>query len=350
MKIEIRPSALQLLLVWWLVTVTSAQATGLPIVIAHRGASGYLPEHTLPAVAAAHVMGADYIEQDVVLSRDGVPVVLHDIHLEATTNVADLFLERRRQDGHWYAIDFDLAELKQLAVIERRRVDGQPVFANRFPTVAPTLQVPTLEEEIQLILGLNRSRNTEAGLYIELKAPRFHSAAGLDMTAAVLAVLERYQLNRPGAKVILQCFDPETLRALQSQYASPLPRIQLIGDNSWDPADSVDYSAMLTPQGLEQIAHYADGIGPWIPQLFDGQAVNSIAEHARARGLLIHPYTVRADALMLGAGSIDELHHKLLLDAGVDGVFSDFPDQTRQFIDQHASPLLRLRHPEESPH
>ena len=160
-----------------------------PIVIAHRGASAYLPEHTLPCVAAAHTLGADYIEQDIVLSRDGVPMVLHDIYLESTTNVAQQFSDRCRNDGRFYAIDFDLAELKSLKVHERVDDQGSAVFANRFPVADLQLRIPTLSEEITLIEGLNKSRGTHTGYYIEFKSPAFHAAAGLDIAVSVIKVL-----------------------------------------------------------------------------------------------------------------------------------------------------------------
>ena len=137
-------------------------STSGPIVIAHRGASGYLPEHTLTAKAVAHAMGANYIEQDVVLSRDGTPIVLHDIHLDSTTDVARRFPGRSRADGRYYAIDFDLQEILQLRVHERTRLEparaGQAVFPERFPAEPALFRVPTLFEEITMLDGLDSSR------------------------------------------------------------------------------------------------------------------------------------------------------------------------------------------------
>ena len=313
-------------------TVNSA-----PILIAHRGASGYVPEHTLLAVTAAHVMGADFIEQDIVLSKDGVPMVLHDIHLESTTNVAQQFPNRARADGRWYAIDFTLEELKTLSVNERRQEDGRAVFTGRFPETSLALRIPTLADEIQLILGLNASRVRDAGLYIEFKSPRFHRQAGFDIAAAVLAVLDDYALNQVGAKVYLQCFDDATLRTLHERKSTPLPLIQLIADPSWGEDSAVDYDWLRTAEGLSAIAEYADGIGPWIEQLFtapDGSP-DDLAENAHAVGLVVHPYTLRADDLGLGAQSFDDLQRRVFIDAKADGAFSDFSDLTRQFIDKH---------------
>lgn len=319
-----------------LAVMTASEALAAkPVVIAHRGASGYLPEHTLLAVTAAHAMGADYIEQDVVLSRDGVPIVLHDIHLETTTDVATRFPSRVRSDGHWYAIDFDVAEIQQLSVTERRLQSGLPAFEGRFPQMDLGLRVPTLAEEIELIKGLNQTRDHDAGWYIELKAPRFHTQSGFDIAARVLAVLEQYDLNEPGSPVFLQCFDPGTLKRLKAADATPLPLIQLIGENSWDPDDSTDFAAMLTPAGLAEVAGYADGIGPWIPQLFDEDLTpNGVVGRAHAAGVLVHPYTLRRDALALAVADFEALQSLLFIEARVDGAFTDFSDLTRAFIDQ----------------
>jgi glycerophosphoryl diester phosphodiesterase len=168
---------------------TASTSLAEKIVIAHRGASGYLPEHTLAAKAVAHAMGADYIEQDVVLSRDGVPVVLHDIQIETVTDVATMFPGRARADGRFYAIDFSLDELKALTVMERADERGEQVFPDRFPRGASSFRIPTLAEEIELIQGLNLSTGREAGIYPEIKAPAWHRAQGQDISAIVLGVL-----------------------------------------------------------------------------------------------------------------------------------------------------------------
>ncbi|EED36184.1 glycerophosphoryl diester phosphodiesterase [Luminiphilus syltensis NOR5-1B] len=313
-------------------------ARGRPIVIAHRAASGYLPEHTLPGVVAAYLLGADYIEQDVVLTSDSIPIVLHDIYLDSTTDVATVFPARCRDDGRYYAMDFTLAEIKQLEVVERRQANGDAVFPDRFPVVNLGLRIPTLSEEINLIEGLNRTRQQSIGFYIELKAPRLHKAAGLDIAGVLLDVLARHGLHDKPDRVYLQCFDPDTLRRLAEQSLG-LPLVQLIADNDWQETPGVDYDDMQTPQGLAQVAEYADGIGPWIPQLFstDGLALSPLATHARALELAIHPYTLRADELLLGAPTFDALQARLFIDARVDGAFTDFVDLTRKFIDTHIS-------------
>src|SRR5262245_24187713 len=142
------PFAVVALVLW---TFNAAAQSAHPFVIAHRGASGYLPEHTIAAKAYAHALGADYLEQDVVLSKDDVPVVLHDVYLDTVTDVAKRFPDRKRADGRFYALDFTLAELKQLRVTERFDVrTGQPVYPKRFPAAQSSFQISTLEEELQL--------------------------------------------------------------------------------------------------------------------------------------------------------------------------------------------------------
>lgn len=329
-----------------LVFVIMAQtASASPIVIAHRGASGYLPEHSLPAKAMAHAMGADFIEQDIVLSRDGVPVVLHDIYLEATTDVEQRFPDRARTDGRYYAVDFSLDELRQLRLHERSARDAQgrevAVYPHRYPLQPTPFTVPTLAEEIDLIAGLDRSTGRTTGLYVELKAPRLHRQAGHDIAAAVMAVLrDKGYANRP-AQVFLQCFDPATLQRLRHEHRTALPLIQLIGENSWGEDSDADYDALRTPAGLARVASYADGIGPWLRQVYLGRddsgdvLLSELVPQAHAAGLLVHPYTFRRDELPEGVGSFDELLDIFIRRAGVDGLFTDFPDTVHAYL-QHS--------------
>lgn len=314
-------------------TITHAAAGSQPLVIAHRGASGYLPEHTLAAMVLAHGQGADYIEQDVVLSGDGVAMVLHDIYLDSTTNVAQVFPDRSRVDGRYYAIDFTAAELKRLEVFERQDDSGNTVFTNRFPSVTLGLRIPTLAEAIVLIEGLNKSRQKSVGLYIELKAPSFHRQSGWDIAKVIIDVLGTYGLNTPEAPVFLQCFDAATLRYLNDDLRTPLPLIQLIGDNSWGEDGNNNYDLMRSDAGLKAIAEYAEGIGPWIPQLFDDKYPH-LSERAHGQSLLVHPFTLRADQFE-PFDSFTALQHLVFVEERVDGAFTDFPDVTKQFIDSH---------------
>ncbi len=318
----------------------------LPILIAHRGASGYLPEHTLEAKALAHAMGADFIEQDVVLTNEGVPIILHDIYLDATTDVAGKFPGRERNDGRFYALDFSLEEIKSLRVHERSQRDSQgqevAVYAQRFPLGLGHFQIPTLREEIDMITGLNRSRGLQTGLYIELKAPRWHGEEGHDIAAAVIAILEQTSYDKRRKQVYLQCFDNSTLIRLRQEFATELPLIQLIADPCWGEDSDADFDFLRTPTGLAQVAQYADGIGPWIPHVIESRSDGRLAStglslEARKQGLLVHPYTLRQEELPPGVEHLDDLHRALFDTAGVDGVFSDFPDLTRRYLDQQTA-------------
>ncbi len=316
--------------------------TGRAIVIAHRGASGYLPEHTLAAKAMAHAMGADYIEQDVVLSRDGVPVVLHDVYLESTTDVAQRFPGRAQTDGRFYAMDFLLEELRQLKVHERSSRNAEDrevaVYPDRFPLGPSLFTIPTLAEEIDLIAGLDRSRDRKTGLYVELKGPRLHLSKGLDIATIVLQVLEDKGYADKPEQVFLQCFDGPTLQRLRHEIKTPLPLIQLIGENSWGEDSDTDYSYLRTADGLAEVASYADGIGPWLAQVYLGKdasgqpLLSDLVTRAHALGLAVHPYTFRRDELPHGVESFDELLDIFFNKAGVDGVFTDFPDLVSHYL------------------
>jgi glycerophosphoryl diester phosphodiesterase len=313
-----------------------------PIVIAHRGASGYLPEHTLAAKALAHGMGAQFIEQDVVLTRDGVPIVLHDIHLDSTTDVALRFPGRARSDGRYYAIDFDLQEIRQLRLHERTHPDangpGTVVFPERFPAQQALFQLPTLAEEIALLSGLDRSRGYRTGLYIELKSPNWHRREGLDLAAAVLEVLNQTGYWNLPEQVFLQCFDDQTLCQLRERLRAPLPMIQLIGENSWGEDSEVDYDYLRTPEGLSYIASYAQGIGPFLPHIYLGKTasgsaqLSELVDSAHAHGLQVHPYTFRRDELPEGIETFAELLDIFIHQAGIDGLFTDFPDTVHNYL------------------
>ncbi len=318
--------------------VMATAAAADKLVIAHRGASGYLPEHTLAAKAVAHVMGADYLEQDVVLSKDGVPMVLHDIHIDTVTDVVQVFPDRARRDGRFYAIDFTLDELKSLTVMERGDQAGWPVFPGRFPRGAASFQIPTLAEEIELIQGLNLSTGREAGIYPEIKAPAWHRAEGHDISATVLEVLADYGYADPDDLVFVQCFDWHETQRIRGELGWRGKLVQLLGENAWNEAPGVDYDALRTAEGLAAIAEVADGIGPSMHHVVPGvdatgrPIVTDLVAHAHALGLVVHPYTFRADALPPYAASLEEALRIFLDEAGVDGVFTDFPDRAVAFL------------------
>ena len=306
------------------------------LVIAHRGASGYLPEHTLEAKALAYAQGADYLEQDVVISKDGVPVVAHDLILDDTSNVRDVFPDRVRADGHWYLIDFTWEELRTLTLHERTAEDGKPARAGRFAANGVGFRLHTLDEELAFIRGLNatlgKAQGREVGVYTEVKSPAWHRQQGVDAAPIVLASLARHGYTKATDHAYVQCFDFAELRRIRVGLHSELKLIQLIGENSWGESDT-DYPYLLTPAGLREVATVADGIGPWGPQVLrfaPGKVPvpTGLVEAAHAVGLAVHPFTLRADELPPGVTSLPALVHALQA-AGVDGAFTDFPDQVR---------------------
>ena len=307
-----------------------------PIVIAHRGACGYLPEHTLEAASMAFAMGADFIEQDVVLTKDGVPVVLHDIHLDTVTDVAQKFPGRTREDGRYYAIDFTLKEIKTLAVHERINLEtGEAVFDKRFDVGKASFEVPTLAEEIELIQSLNKSSNRDVGIYVEIKSPAWHREQNKDISQIVLAELKKHGYANKTDNLFLQCFDPVEARRIRTELGSKVRLVQLIGDNGWNEADT-DFDQMRTEAGIKKIAEYADGIGPWIPHVVEpvdeGVRQTDLVRMAHEAGLVVHVFTVRKDSLPKNISSLDDAMNALVKDGNVDGLFTDFPDLAVEFL------------------
>lgn len=309
------------------------------LVIAHRGASGYLPEHTLAAKAMAYGLGADFLEQDVVLTSDNVPIVMHDIHLDTTTDVAAIFPDRKRADGRYYAIDFTHAEIRTLSVHVRVKLDtGAAAFPNRFPKGKSAFRIATLAEEIELIQGLNRSTGRNIGIFPEIKAPEFHHEEGRDLSRIVVDMLASYGYRTKSDKVIIQCFDWAETRRIREKLGYQGRLAQLFGENDWKISPATDYDALRTPAGLAEIAKVADGIGPWINQIVTGRggdgklAITSLVADAKAVGLMVYPYTARADALPDWARDFEDLLTAVLFDAGADGVFTDFTDKTVTFL------------------
>ncbi|MEZ6058988.1 MAG: glycerophosphodiester phosphodiesterase [Planctomycetaceae bacterium] len=294
-----------------------------PIVIAHRGASGYLPEHTTEAAAFAHALGADFIEQDAVLSRDGIPVVLHDIILDDVTSVAAVFPNRSRDDGHWYVMDFTLAELRRLAVHERSSESRAWKDAGtRFPLDTDLFRIATLEEHLRLIQGLNKSRGTNTGVYVEVKSPAEHRAAGLDASRAILHVLNEAGYRDADDRIFLQCFDESEVRRLRTELDCRLPLIQLL-------------SKQPSTEQIARIAEVADGLGLHLEAVIAGSRetpegsvpdVTDAVRVAHEHALQVHVWTLRTDALPMFAESAGQLLNWLGKDAGVDGIFTDQPD------------------------
>lgn len=317
-----------------LIGLVAAAAPAAPkVVVSHRAASGYLPEHTLPAVAMAFAFGPDYIEQDVALTKDGVLMVIHDIYLDATTNVGQVFAERKRSDGRYYVCDFTLAEIKSLRVTERINTrTGEAAYSGRFPLGASRFEMPTFAEEIEMIQGMNKSMGRNIGIYPEIKGSAFHHREGFDIERIFLDVLAQYGYTSPDSNIFVQSFEPDCLKRLR-EMGCELPMVQLLpataGFAAPDPSLSTPAS-LLTPAGLDYIATYADGIGPSTTLIENskGEPVENYALVTRAheRGLVVHPYTFRKDSMPAVFSSFEEMLRHFLFEIGVDGLFTDFTD------------------------
>ncbi len=300
-------------------------------VIAHRGASGYLPEHTLDAATLAFMQGADFIEQDIILTADNVPIVLHDIHIETVTNVESVFPERKRLDGRYYAIDFTWDEIQQLYVHERENLDGSLVYPSRYKG-HEAFKVASFEQHIELIKRLNKVYSKNIGFYPEIKSPEWHLSEGKDITKIVFEFIQKNNLNRTDTNIMIQSFYPPTLKRLKNEFSIKVPLVQLIAENDWEES-SADYEAMMTLNGLEDVASYASGIGPWLPQIYDTEkrTATELLKHAKSLQLVVHPYTFRADDLAYEMNAA-ELIHLLKNELQVDGVFTDHTDIVLEYI------------------
>ncbi len=283
------------------------------IVIAHRGASGYLPEHTLAAYAMAYAQGADYIEQDLVLTKDGHFICLHDIDLGGVTNVQEVFPDRKRDNGKYYAADFTLAEIRQLRAQARN--------ARRFAPRLDGFRVATFVEAIELIQALNTSTGRTVGIYPELKQPAWHREQGLPLEAAFMELVTRYGYDSPDARIYVQCFEAPSLQLMRSDFGSQLPQILLTGGDSDQP--------QLQAEGLMQVAAYAQGIGPSRSQI---EKRPEIVALAHAAGLLVHPYTFATDAVASQYPSFDAEVQHFYFEYDVDGMFTDFPDAAHEAL------------------
>ena len=326
----------------------AAQAEG-PLVIGHRGASGYRPEHTLASYELAIALGADFIEPDLVSTSDHVLVARHENEISGTTDVAGRpeFAARRTTkviDGvsitGWFTEDFTLAELKTLRAVERI-----PTVRQRSTVYNGLFEVPTFQEVIDLARRISRGRRT-IGIYPETKHPTYFQSIGLPLEEPLAQALQLNGLSNQNAAVFVQSFEVTNLRKLSGLTRAPL--VQLFGAANARPYDFVvagdprTYAALATPAGLKEIRAYASGIGPSkdyvIPRDATGRSLppTALVANAHAAGLLVHPYTFRNEnqflPLELRVGSdanaygkpIDE--YLMFYAAGVDGLFSDNSD------------------------
>ncbi len=319
---------------------------GQAIVIAHRGASGERPEHTIAAYTLAIEQGADYIEPDLVLTKDGVLVARHENEISETTDVAAKpeFADRKATktiDGQqmtgWFTEDFTLAELKTLRAKERL-----PQLRKANMAYDGQFEVPTFEEILELAKVESAKAGRKIGIYPETKHPSYFASIGLPHEAPLLALLTRYGYAEKSDPVFIQSFEVGNLQALRPK--TKLSLIQLM-DAEGGPADqsAMRYTDMATAAGLKTVATYADGIGPnkvmVIPRNVLGNLVapTALVADAHKAGLAVHPWTFRRENYFLPLGQkpgISPAAHgdleseiRAFLAAGVDGVFSDNPAQ-----------------------
>ena len=291
-----------------------------PLVIGHRGASGYLPEHTVEAYALAIDQGADYIEADMVGTKDGYLVARHENDLTNTTDVAKRYPDRKRKkviDGKtiegWFSEDFTLDELSNVRAVERLPFRGQGNNGR--------YQIPTLADILVLRSAKSRELSRMIGVYLEVKHPSYFKAIGRPLETPLISILRAWALDRPGSPVFLQAFEPESVKRMGAETA--VPNILLLESD----ADTSDAA-------LKAIAAYAKGIGPAknmiVPVDAKGQTdkPTDLVERAHRAGLLVHPYTFRPESQFLpvnyGGDSAKEYCQFAAL--GVDGLFTDTPD------------------------
>lgn len=346
---------------------------GKPLVIGHRGASGYLPEHTLEGYRKAIEMGADFIEPDLVSTKDGVLIARHEPNLIATTDVASRpeFASRKKTikvDGvdetGFYAADFTLAEIKTLR--------AKQAFGERDQSFNGQYQIPTFDEVLALAQERGKALGRDIGVYPETKHPTWHADLGLPLEDKLLAALDKVGWNRADAPVFIQSFETANLKALRAKTKVRL--VQLVDADDVDPkTGAITYAPpfdrpydwtkagktgtfgdLLTPAGLDEVKTYADGIGPWKRYLvtvkakldasgnridvngdgvineadYTAVANDTIVKNAKARNLLVHTWTFRNEPRRLASTYANDpgKEYQQFFEMGVNGVFSDFPD------------------------
>jgi glycerophosphoryl diester phosphodiesterase len=233
--------------------------------------------------------------------------------------------------------DFDLSELRSLAVTERLDSNGQAVFPGRFPARTGRFRIHTLAEELTLVAGLNQATGKTTGVYPEIKQPHWHRQEGFDISVAVLQVLAEHGYKDADDPIFLQCFDAGELRRVRNELDCRLRLVQLIGENSWAETET-DYDYLKSKPGLAELAETVDGIGPWVEQLYTVDPVagkpasTGLTESAHQSGLLVHPFTFRADDLPSGFRCFEDMVRFFTGELGVDGLFSDFPDRVYRYL------------------
>ncbi|QHY94534.1 Glycerophosphoryl diester phosphodiesterase precursor [Streptomyces sp. S4.7] len=322
----------------------------VPTIVGHRGASGYRPEHTLGSYQLALDLGAHVIEQDLVPTKDGHLVCRHENDITGTTDVADHpeFAGRRTTksvDGvsltGWFTEDFTLAELKKLRAKERipQSRPHSTLYNGRW-------EIPTFEEVLRWADEEGRRRGEPVWLYVETKHPTYFRGLGLGLEERLAKLLRRYGRDRRDSPLFLQSFEPTSMQRMAKLVSTPRVVLFDAADTQpWDFKQSGDprfVSDLITPAGLKWIASFAQGIGPWvdliIPKDKDGKLgePTTLVRDAHAKGLILHPYTMRNENSFLPAdfrvGTDPNAYgdafgaFKAYFEQGIDGIFTDNPD------------------------
>lgn len=343
-----------------------------PLVIGHRGTAGHLPEHTLESYALAIELGADFVEPDVVATKDGVLIARHEPNMIATTNVKSLpqFADRKRKavvDGveeeGYFASDFTWAEIQQIRAVQAA-AERDASFNGRYA-------IPSLDQVIQLVKRKSAEENRVIGIYPETKHPTYHRNLGLALEDRLLGVLQRHGWNHRSAPVFIQSFEQSNLKYLRSKTSVRLVQLMDADDVAADgtitfaapfdrPYDwavsgrAGTFADLLTPAGLAEVRTYADGIGPWKPYLISAACItvvngackdangdglvndadrkllppSAVLANAHAQGLLVHPYTFRNESRRLASDfkGVPANEYLAFYELGVDGLFTDFAD------------------------
>lgn len=340
-------------------SVSGRRPGNVPLVIAHRGASGERPEHTLEAYRLAIRQGADYIEPDLVITRDGVLICRHENELSETTDIASrpVFAWRKRTkliDGRpvtgWFSEDFTLEEIRTLRARER-----WPELRPRSAAYDGQFLVPTFAEVCDLALEEGRKRGRPVGIYPELKHPSWFRSIRRPLEEPLVAELERRGWTGPDAPVFVQSFEPTSLLRFRPRIRTPLVQLVAPAGAPFDMTEPrnrarypelATYAAMARPEGLRSIARYAQGIGPnkalVLPRLPDGRlgSPTTLVRDAHRLGLAVHVWTMRDEEMHLPAdarGNPAE-EYRRFLKAGVDGFFTDFPATARRALGEAPSP------------
>jgi glycerophosphoryl diester phosphodiesterase len=353
------------------------EPTRTPIIIGHRGASGYLPEHTLEGYALAIELGADFIEPDLVMTKDGHLIARHEPNIINTTDVRSHpeFASRRRtamidgvEDEGWFASDFTLAEIKTLRAVQ--------AFGERPQQFNGRFEIPTLEEIIDLAKRKSAEKGRTIGIYPETKHPTYHRSIGLPLEAKLVRALRAAGWDRRDAPVFIQSFEQSNLKELRRMTRIRL--VQLVDANDVNPDGTLDFTRpfdrpfdwtasgnptllarrfdfFVTDEGLREIRTYADGIGPWKRYIVSTAAIvlnsdgkvgdangdgrvdeadlkllppTTLIQRAHAQGLLVHTWTFRNEQRRLASDYQGNPVNEYLqfYDLGIDGVFSDFAD------------------------